>query len=617
MCGITALFAYGSAAPPVDDGEVIAMRDAMTSRGPDDAGAWRSEDGRVGLGHRRLAIIDLSAAGHQPMHTADGRLSIVFNGEIYNYRELRRELAQRGCAFRSDSDTEVLLHLYALEGAAMVSRLRGMFAFALWDADKRGLLLARDPFGIKPLYYADDGASLRVASQVSALAAGGRIDTRPDPAGHVGFFLWGYVPEPHTIYRGVRALPAGSTLWIDEAGARSPATYWSVTERIAEAEARAAEHPVDADTAHAMLRTALLDSVRHHMIADVPVGVFLSAGLDSATLAALAAECGGGVETFTLGFDEYIGRPEDEVGLAETTAESLGTRHRTRRVRAADFRAEFDALLGAMDQPSIDGPNTYFVAKAASEAGLKVALSGLGGDELFGTYPSYSQIPKLRRGLGPLAAVPGLGRGFRAVAGSTLARMTSPKYAGLLEYAGSDGDAYLLRRGLFMPWELPEVLDGEMVREGWAALDMRARLAATTGGLTTPHGRIMALETSWYMRNQLLRDADWASMAHSLELRVPLVDPTLFAALAPVLVGRSKPAKRDMALTPRFALPAEVLDRPKTGFMIPVREWIEPAVGTGERGLRGWARTVYELGTGRRAAAPDRDARPTPVAGAA
>jgi len=617
MCGIAAFFAHGAGAPPVDAGELAVVRDAMTTRGPDDSGMWRPDGGRIGLAHRRLSVIDLSPAGGQPMHTADGRLSIVFNGEIYNYRELRRELAGRGCRFRSDSDTEVLLHLYAQEGAAMVRRLRGMFAFALWDTERSGLLLARDPFGIKPLYYADDGATLRAASQVSALVAGGRVDTRPEPAGHVGFFLWGYVPEPHTLYRGIRALPAGTTLWADRSGVGEPARYYAVAERIAAAEARAAERPVDPDSAHMAMRTALLDSVRHHLVADVPVGVFLSAGLDSATLAALAAECGGGVETFTLGFDEYAGRPEDEVGLAETTAETLGTRHRTRRVRAADFRADVDRMLAAMDQPSIDGPNTYFVAKAAREAGLKVALSGLGGDELFGTYPSFSQIPKLRRGLGPLAAVPGLGRGFRAVAGGTLARLTSPKYAGLLEYAGSDGDAYLLRRGLFMPWELPDVLDGELVRDGWAALDQRARLAATTDGLATPHGRVMALETEWYMRNQLLRDADWASMAHSLELRVPLVDPVLFDALAPILVGPHKPAKRDMAQTPRFALPAAVLDRPKTGFMIPVREWMAPTVGSGERGLRGWARAVYESRTGCRTAADLTAAEPSAVAGAA
>src|SRR5262249_11669323 len=220
MCGIAALVAYHYAANPVDRAELQKMRDHMAARGPDGAGDWHAADGRVGLAHRRLAIIDLSERGAPPMASEDGRTVVVLNGEIYNYRSLRKELEAQGRVFRTESDTEVLLHLYATRGADMVRDLRGMFAFALWDADKRALLLARDPYGIKPLYYADDGWTLRFASQVKALVAAGGVSLDPEPAGWAGFLLFGSVPEPYTTYQDIRALPAGSTLWFDATGPR-------------------------------------------------------------------------------------------------------------------------------------------------------------------------------------------------------------------------------------------------------------------------------------------------------------------------------------------------------------------------------------------------------------
>ena len=218
MCGIAAIFAYGASAPPVDARILETIREAMVPRGPDGKGLWISDDQRIGLAHRRLAIIDLSPAGAQPMAAEGGRFRIVYNGEIYNYRALREDLRQSGIQFVTDSDTEVLLQLYRRHGPEMVAHLRGMYAFAIWDEEKDGVFLARDPFGIKPLYYADDGASVRIASQVKALIQDDSVDTAPDPAGHVGFHLWGCVPEPHTLYRGVRALPAGTTLWIGRDG---------------------------------------------------------------------------------------------------------------------------------------------------------------------------------------------------------------------------------------------------------------------------------------------------------------------------------------------------------------------------------------------------------------
>ncbi len=569
MCGIAAIFAYAAAAPPVDGAELVTMRDSMRARGPDGAGLWMSGDGRVGLAHRRLAIIDLSDDAAQPMEFAGGRCRVTFNGEIYNFRELRRQLEAKGDTFTTQSDTEVILHLYSRYGAAGFSRLRGMFALALWDAAGRGLLLARDPFGIKPLYFADDGATVRVASQVKALLAGGRVARKPDAAGHVGFFLFGHVPEPHTLFQTIEALPAGSTLWIGADGSRRLEKFFDIPTALSEGEE-------DAD-----LAAALADSVAHHLVADVPVGVFLSSGLDSATIVGLASEAhGGSLHTMTLGFHEFEGTAADEVPLAEAVAATYGTRHRTRWVTGGDFKASVPDLLAAMDQPSIDGINSYFVAREAAGLGLKVALSGLGGDELFGGYDSFRQIPALVRRLGWLS--PSLGKGLRVVAAPLIRRLTSPKYAGVLEYGTTFGDAYLLRRGLFMPWELPDILDPELARQGWLELAPRLRLAATADAVAGERHKVMALEMAWYMRNQLLRDADWAGMAHSLEIRVPLVDATLFRRTA-----RLGATKRDMARAPATPLPDAVLRRPESGFFVPVHDWV------GGRGLRGWAKRVY------------------------
>jgi asparagine synthase (glutamine-hydrolysing) len=327
----------------------------------------------------------------------------------------------------------------------------------------------------------------------------------------------------------------------------------------------------------------------------VPVGVFLSAGLASTALAGLAAEQGGRLRTVTLGFREFAGTPNDEVPLAESVARHYGAEHRTIWVTRADFQAERAAVLRAMDQPSTDGVNTYFVSRAAREAGLKVALSGLGGDELLGGYPSFRQIPQSVRWLGPLRHVPGLGRGFRAVAGPLLRGRTSTKYAGLLEYGGTPGGAYLLRRGMFMPWELPAVLDPDLVRAGWRELQPFARLGESHAGLPAGRATVSALEAQWYMRNQLLRDSDWASMAHSLEVRVPLVDVALWRTLAPALTSAAPPNKQTLARSPALPLPEALLNRPKTGFFIPVREWLlgDAPANPADRGLRGWARHVH------------------------
>ncbi len=581
MCGIAAIFAYGLDTRLVDPMELIRIRDAMARRGPDGSGAWMADYGRAVLGHRRLSIIDPTESGAQPMATEDGAAVIVFNGEIYNYRALRAELEQRGVRFRSGSDTEVVLELYRHHGPAMLERLRGMFALAIWDDREKGLLIARDGLGIKPLYIADDGQTIRLASQVKALVAGGRVDTGPDPAGHAGFFLWGHVPEPYTLYRGIQAFKPGTWLWQGMDGDRRQGTFFDLG-----AELRAPRLlPPGLD-----LKSALEDSVEHHLVADVPVGVFLSAGLDSSTLAAMAARrTGGRLLSVTLAFAEFEGTDQDEAPLAERAAHQFGTDHATTRIPAGDFAEQRDRILADMDQPTIDGVNVWFVARAAAARGLKVALSGLGGDELFAGYDNFTDIPRMVRWLGPFGAVPALGRGVRRLSAGLV---RPPKLAGVLEYGTTLPDAYLLRRGLFMPWELGEVMDPDMARVGLERLDPRLRLAETVAGLDDQRIAISALEMQFYMRNQLLRDADWAGMAHSVEIRVPLVDTELLRAVLALRAAGRAPGKRDMALAADPPLPQSILNRPKTGFSVPVAQWL------GETSLRGWAKRVHAAAWG-------------------
>jgi asparagine synthase (glutamine-hydrolysing) len=603
MCGLNGIFAYHSAAGMPTEIELLATRDAMRSRGPDGAGKWWSADRRCGLAHRRLTILDLSDRASQPMISEDGGLVVVFNGEIYNYPELRAELEAGGVRFRTTSDTEALLHLYARDGIEMVHRLRGMFAFAIWDQQRRGLFLVRDTYGIKPLYTANDGWTFRFASQVKALLKGGRVSRDPEPAGHVGFYLFGSVPEPFTTYRDIHALPAGHSQWIDATGPREPKSFANLaTILAAESQGRVPETEL-AD----LVRAAVSDSVRAHLLADVEVGAFLSAGVDSGALLGLMREAGQReIRAITLGFEEFRGTDEDEAPLAACVAQRYGAQHIVRRVGQREFLDDLPAILEAMDQPSIDGINTWFVSKAAREAGLKVAISGLGGDELLAGYPSFVDVPGWRRRFGPLAAVPGLGRLARLVVRAFPSSVATarPKALGLLEYAGSWAGAYLLRRGLFLPHELSEVMERDFAREGLRRLKPLRRLAASLvpdPGSDT--ARICVLESAHYMRNQLLRDADWAGMAHGIEIRVPLVDVPLLKSLAPAM-SRLAPGigKAALARAPCTALPEAVVARAKTGFSVPTGAWMsaasqhgKPSDGAREpRGLvsRRWSRVV-------------------------
>ncbi len=573
MCGICGALqeqpAGGATSRSLLEQAVSRMNAALLHRGPDDGGTWLDTAGRLALGNRRLAIIDLSPAGHQPMADAGGEVVVTYNGEIYNFQELRAELAAAGYPFRGRSDTEVILALYLREGRAMVRRLRGMFALALWDGRTQRLILARDRLGIKPLYYTRQHGRWIFASEIRALRASGLVPGRLNHAALAAYLRLGSVPGPMTILSDVEELPPASMLVVD--GERAAIErYWEIP-----APQRDGGDPVAAARG---LRDRLRDSVARHLISDVPLGVFLSGGIDSGAIVAMMREAGHSeIRTFSITFPEA---EYDEGADASRVAARYGTRHTAWQVRGEDVAADLDRVIAAMDQPTVDGLNTYFVSRATRASGTIVALSGLGGDELFCGYPSFRLAPRL---LAWQRAVSRAGP-LRPVLSAALAVAPSQRSAKLRESLAGAPDirsAYLAVRGLLSRGEAASLLAPGPLREAVRELDAAAALGALAPDLPgDPVSDIGVLELRGYMHNQLLRDTDVMSMAHSLEVRVPFLDHVLveFASSLPLhLRANGRPPKWLLLQALGDSLPPQATG-PKRGFTFPLGVWMQGAL---------------------------------------
>jgi asparagine synthase (glutamine-hydrolysing) len=552
MCGICGIATTRGA---VDPARLAAMSSTLVHRGPDSDGAY--VDGPVGLAARRLAIIDL-VTGDQPLANEDGRVTVVQNGELYNYRELRLQLERAGHVFSTTGDTEVLAHLYEEHGKRFAERLRGMFAVALWDSERRRLLLARDRYGIKPLYYREDAGELAFASELRALPRG-EIDLDALEA----FLAFNSVPAPLTIFREIRKLPPGHVLvWEDGRSELEPYA------RPAPASAGEVRDDEEAELVEE-LRARMRDSVRAHLVADVPVGVLLSGGIDSALLAALAAdESSEPLRTFSIGFEE---RSFDELGDARLVAQRYGTRHRELVLRP-DAALLLPALADAFDEPFADSSAlpTYLVSQLAAED-VKVALSGEGGDELFGGYYTYAAdllaqrtgwaAPLLRPFVERLPSSSARAsfdyRAKRFVRAAQLPPLE--RHHGWKEIFSRDARAELTgRRDDFDPVDL-----------------LRARFAETEGAELL--ARLQDVDLGTYLVDDLLVKTDRASMAHSLEARVPFLDPVVTnLALALSTRHKVRGLRKKVLLRKAAAplLPPELLRRRKRGFSIPAAAWL-------------------------------------------
>jgi len=554
MCGFIGHFQPEGKAPR-------AALTPMTHRGPDASGEWSSPNANCWFGHVRLSILELTDAGSQPMVSASGRTVLAFNGEIYNHQEVRRSL--KPVAWRGHADTETLVEAWEQEGPKCLERMRGMFAFAVYDTKTQRLDLVRDRLGIKPLYVRDSGVGVSFASEVRVLNGGRRIKLSDEAL--ATYLMTGHLPGSGDLGEGFRMLPAGCRMEVDADGKSRTHRWWPGGGRSSEAGDR---KPGTADAVRAELRELLESSVQEHLLADVPVGCFLSGGTDSSVLTLLAARVAGQrMRTFTVGFPH---EGLDERPIAKLVAEQTGTQHQEVEVTECDCLRWIVDGVTAMDLPSADAINSFIVSRAVSREGIKVALTGLGGDELFGGYPSFTDVPKMAAlGMLPHGVASGLAR--------LLPARLRTKLDGARAY-----DAFnlaLLRRRWWSPEDLKAA--GLRVDAVWPTLPAPSR---------DTFAEVTWAEIAGYTEPMLLRDSDQMSMASSLELRVPYFDHRLveFALALPESMKRGAPPKRLLIEAFADELPQEVWGRPRQGFVLPMDDWMRgPLRDYVQQGLNG------------------------------
>ncbi|HEY8715799.1 MAG TPA: asparagine synthase (glutamine-hydrolyzing) [Candidatus Acidoferrum sp.] len=573
---------------------VRAMTAALLHRGPDEEGFLFDEKRAPGLalGMRRLSIIDLPG-GHQPIWNEKRDVAVIFNGELYNYRQLRDTLQLCGHRFTTQSDTEILVHAWEEWGEDCLTELRGMFAFALLDLRARHaavpvLFLARDPFGIKPLYYTQSPDGLAFASEVRALLAAGLCSKQISQDSVTSYLLFGSVSEPVTLLDGVFSLPPGHKMLVHIPERRRVPRARPWYDATRSPAARDAQRPKGFSAAARKLRPLLQDAVTAHLIADVPVGLFLSSGLDSSAIAMLAGRAQAGIKSFTLTFP---GTTYDEAALARIVAESCGSQHTEVPLDGDAIFSRIDEAVAALDQPTMDGVNTYFVSWAAREVGLKVALSGLGGDELFAGYSTFNDVPRLQKMTRTAKLLP-----------AALRRMSLPLLQSLLGGAGKADAAqkvaaawanpdllphlYFFARALFPPGARLQSLIDPRFRASSIGADSVTldptwlawlQHVADEAEKLEPVAALSWLELRTYMVSTLLRDTDSVSMARSLEVRVPLLDTSLveFVTSLPDEARRREGTQKALLVEAlRDVLPPEILTQRKRTFTLPWEEWL-------------------------------------------
>lgn len=576
MCGI-----FGYVTNKAEKGGRAVLETALQAlhhRGPDDAALLeiKGQGLECGLAHTRLAIIDLSPNGRQPMSTANDRYTIVYNGEVYNFLVLRAELESHGVRFRGSCDTEVILEAYARWGTDAIRRFRGMFALGIWDRETQKLILARDHMGIKPLYFASGPGYLAFASEVRTLLRTGFSAKTISRRAVASYLAMGSVSEPDTIVSDIAPLAPGTILEYADGSVRTQ-SYWSVP--VGPSMTTTANAAVDD------VRSVLFDAIRLRLIADVPLGVFLSSGIDSTTIAAFAARASSTpIRTFTVTFEE---ESFSEGRIASETARSIGSDHCEVRLAGRDTLRGIDDFVKSLDQPSHDGFNTYIVSKAARESGLSVALSGLGGDEVFAGYGSFGRF-------GMALAIGRLARRMS----SHLTRATSAisqigrvphrvqKFFDLLRAGGSPSKTYATMRSMFGVDQISQLVRPEFAEDApFLPITVPPNFAALLErGDLEPENAYSALELSNYLRDTLLRDADVMSMRHALEVRVPLVDHVLVEHVLrlPASIKLDPTVNKPLLTKAVGNLPDNVLRKAKMGFCLPIGDWLRGP-------LRPWA----------------------------
>jgi asparagine synthase (glutamine-hydrolysing) len=551
MCRIAGIISKQSSPNELRQ-KVSIMCNALQHGGPDDGGIYTNEENRLCFGHRRLSIIDLTANGHQPMADVDQKAWITFNGEIYNYLDLKKQLLIAGAAFHSNTDTEVILLAYLHWGTACFNKLQGMFAFALYDIEKQITYLVRDSSGIKPLYYIATNNELSFASETRALKFA-RIATQPDENWQVRFLAYGHIPEPYTTLKNVFNLPKGHFLCWD-----NKTNSYTINCYIVQPEFTTI---INEQEAKQYINNSLKQAVGRQLMADAPLGVFLSGGIDSSILTLLAGEEQKDLKTISIFFDE---RAYDERAYQNLVAEKITGEKFAHLVKQQDFNNHLPNIINAMDMPTTDGINSWFISKYAHEDGLKAVLSGVGADELFGGYPSFNRIKHIQQ--------------FRKLPAFLLnaARyLNADKYKKIAYLAHNHYLAdYLLLRGLFVPDDIAKVLNADVAQVEHILFN------EDNSHKVKNYDKEQAswFETNLYMQNQLLRDTDVMSMSHGLEVRVPFLDEKFIHAVHSILPDiRFDDQTPKKLLVNSFIdiLPTGIWNRPKMGFTFPLQQWMK------------------------------------------
>jgi asparagine synthase (glutamine-hydrolysing) len=553
MCRLAGIIDFQS--PPSLE-RISQMRDAMSHGGPDDSGLYLDQDFPLALGFRRLSFQDLSRLGHQPMADESGQIILVFNGEIYNFKSIRAELESKNYHFKSNSDTEVIIKSYLEWGNKCFEKFNGMFALVLLDKRSNKLLLARDHAGIKPLYYHHRQGKFVFASEIRAFK---KLDSSwpENPDWKKYFLMFGHLPEPVTTLEGVVPLPKGTLMELDLRSFKIKTsklfnTYYNYAIS-------------DRQEALRAVRETLTKSVERHLISDAPIGLFLSGGLDSSLLTIIAKKViPENLQTLSIIFNDekYSEKYYQDIIIEKTNA-----RHRSYLVTQEQFEDCVPDILKAMDQPSNDGINSYFISKYAHEYGLKAALSGIGSDEMFGGYPSFNRASQFSK----LKWLPNFM--FQVAGIFPDDRIKKISYLGLKTGLGE----YLFHRGFFSPSQVAQLLECSVEEVKICLRRVNASFPAFVEKLEAIE-RISYLEANWYMQNQLLKDTDYMSMWHSLEVRVPFLDKELMDLVYSIdpqirySPGRFKPLLVDAF---KDDLPAEIYKRPKQGFSFPFGDWMK------------------------------------------
>jgi len=546
------------------------MIQRMSNRGPDGNGKWLSDCKMAGFCHTRLAVIDVNDRSRQPMTSLCGGYMIVFNGEIYNYKLIRESLIAKGIKLRTTSDTEAILELFVLYGNAAFQKLRGMFAISIYEIKTKSYTLARDPYGIKPLYIAKCKNGWAFASQVKSLIASKIVSNSPSASGQFGFWLYGSVPEPYTWYEDITALQPGSWVCINSDGVSLPVSFSNISatwtnEGISD---------YSFSEVKERLQSAVHESIFSHLISDVPIGLFLSGGVDSGVLAGVMSESIENAAAITLKFDEYNGIDDESIDAA-FMAKKYNMEHYIKVVNKIEFDNDIDAIMHDMDQPTIDGFNTWYASKTAAEFRLKVCLSGVGADEILCGYPSFSRVPLFQSIWNNASKYGKLTNIIKLMTPYLLPRYKSERICSISSDPISLATAYWVQRGLYSPKDAM-TFNSNLFKEFRNIMPSNYIENYFDNLPDSSTSSISLLESRSYMGNQLLRDSDWASMAHGVELRTPFVDTKLLFDIVDLIPKfKNNIGKEMLSDTPKNPLPKTIHQKSKTGFRIPIASWID------------------------------------------